>query len=132
MRLDPPREPGGKEFRCLDEERYPNDDFHADMLEIIQHQFAESKNPVHAMTAILYAYDAGIVPPVWAMDWLAGGLRSYLDSEGREDIAQSLGTRADGRGKAQPVPAYFAEDKRAFLAFAVYTLQLQKSAGLLG
>lgn len=122
IRLNPPRQPGGEDFRHLDEERHESDKWHISSLRIMGDSFAESENPVHAMSAILYAYDAGVVPPVWAMDWLADGFRSYLDNEGREDIAQSLGTRAEGRGKAQPVQAYFADAQRSYLAWIVYIL----------
>lgn len=119
MRLDPPREPNGEPLRQPDAE---NDSLHINNLEVLEDSFVESGNPAHAIDAIVYAYDAGLVPPTWTMDWLAPRLRELMDSEGKGDIAKLLGLNAPGRGKAQPIPALFARSKRNNLAWLLHIL----------
>lgn len=111
----PPRQEGGEPFREQDPE---GADFAlCRALSVLERFFREDGNPAHAIQAVIYCYDSGIAPPVWAMDWLVGGLREFMKSEGREDIVKLLSLDAIGG-----VSGHFAESRQYYRAWLMHRL----------
>lgn len=119
MRLNPPRRPGAGPLREPDPDE---DEFFLMHLRVLENLYSKDGSPVHAMDAITFAYDAGIVPPTWAMGWLVPAFREYADSEGRADLSQLLGLSSEGKGKAPPARKYFADAQRRYYAELVHIL----------
>ncbi|MBA1146392.1 hypothetical protein H0Z60_04900 [Ectothiorhodospiraceae bacterium WFHF3C12] len=119
MRLDPPRKPGAGPLREPDPDE---DEFFLMHLQVLESLYFKDGSPVHAMDAIIFAYDAGIVPPTWAMDWLVPAFREYTDAEGQVELPHLLGLGSQGKGRAPPVRKFFADAQRRYKAQLVHIL----------
>lgn len=73
-------------------------------------QYQSTGNPFYAANGFLLATDLGREPPTALSQWVARGLRAWIQSEGQADIGKALGL-APGRGQA-PAHKRMARERR--------------------
>lgn len=84
--------------------------------------YDEKRDAVALIEAFLSAHDAGLYPPMWVLDALAKGFRTYYSRQGKKPLADVLGLNL-GSGKSQFKQSAM-DDLHNQLALQMYHLKL--------
>jgi len=85
-------------------------------------EYKRTKNPICVVEAFLIAHEAGIYPPMWALDFLHTGFKEYHDSQGLKDLSKLFGLKR-GKGQDPIFQPLIEEDRDSMLCLDVYRLQ---------
>ena len=91
-----------------------------------EHSFKESENPFEALRTFIISHEAGLYPPIWAIDWLTKELKEYQSSTGKRSLEQLLGFRG-GKGQDPIFKKMAEQDRDEVLMFDIF--RLHKFAG---
>ena len=82
-------------------------------------QFEGRKNPVYAIDAFLIAHDAGLYPPMWALNYVIEVFKKYYEVQGTMSLDKLFGL-SKGKGKTKPFLETVNEERDQMLMVMVY------------
>jgi hypothetical protein len=83
--------------------------------------FKETGDTLAALRAFVVAHEAGLYPPLWALEWLVKGLKEYHCSNGKRSLDQLLGFTG-GKGQAPVYKKAFVNDRNEDLCLHIFRL----------